>query len=116
VQPLSLSERPSPSPPIFVADDTGGRDLVVVKEQSGSCGDRGFVRIELSPECGERGLGRDNIGVEVWCGAIVRAVADAMVHGWRRGGGLPERPGAALGLKRESEPFTLMQKHMLLVA
>jgi len=47
---------------------------------------------------------------------IVRAVADAMVRGWRRSGGLPERPGAALGLKRESELFTVMQKHMLLVA
>jgi len=74
----------------------------------------------LSPGCGKRGLGRDGIGVEVWCDmvvrTIVRAVADAMVRGWRRGGGLPERPSAVLGLKRESEPFTLMQKHMLLVA
>jgi len=88
--------------------------------RTSSCGDRGSVRIELSPGCGKHGLGRDNIGVEVWCDAVVRAivcaVVGAMVCGWRRGGGLPERPGAALGLKRESEPFMQMQKLVPLVA
>ena len=80
-----MSARPSPSPPIFAADNVGGHDLVVIKEQSGSCGDRGSVRIELSPGCVERGLGRGDIGVEVWCGAVVRAifrtVAGVMVRG-----------------------------------
>ena len=63
-QPLSLSARTPPSPPIFAVDDAGGRDLIVVKEQSGSCGDRGSVRIGLSLGSGERGLGRDNVRVE----------------------------------------------------
>jgi len=44
-------------------------------------------------------VARCGIGVVVWCGAVVRAMAGTMVLGWRRGGRLLETAWCSVGVE-----------------